>query len=273
MLGSILLASCVLSSAPSKVASNAYLQQAFTSVTRFSAGLIKEADLGYDKDLSITAAWLEGRRSISFTKDLKSGTTYAFVAAGDEDAEDVDVKVTGPTGQIVDEDADDSSLAAAGFTAKTTGKYRFTITLASDVASYVGATLLSDDGWEVPMQNLNTAIADLVDTAESLDGTLVFSRAGGSFCLFGAVLPKGGTLKMTGVKIAGASPTVAGACDENSSDIDLLVTAGGRELGKDVEDDDFPVVGLSRPADSAEVTLTNAGAEATVAIFGLFHED
>ena len=266
------LASALMSAPAPAAYDTEYLIEAFDSVTGFATEMVKATDLGYDSGLSIAASFLNANKSATFTKTLKAGVTYAFLASGDDDAEDVDIKVTDASGRVVAEDTDIDSYAADSFVAEKAGAYKFTVTLASTTPSYVGCILLSDNGWSIPVANLAVPMADLVDTVDSLseETPMSFVKTANTFCLYGAVVEADKTFTMTGLSLSGKMPTVVGACDVNSDDIDLSVFNSANELvGIDDSDDDFPVVTLERALSGAKVTLTNAGADASVSIFGL----
>jgi len=186
------------------------------------------------------------------------------------------IMLTDANGKVVAEDTDIDGYAADSFVAEKAGAYKFTITLASTTPSYVGCILLSDNGWTVPVANLNVPMADLVDTVDSLseETPMSFVKTANTFCLYGAVVEPEKEFTMTGLSLSGKMPTVVGACDVNSDDIDLSVFNSANELvGKDDAEDDFPVVTLERALSGAKVTLTNAGAGASVSIFGLLSAD
>jgi hypothetical protein len=270
------LASALMSAPAPSAYDTTHLIEAFDSVTGFATEMVKATDLGYDSGLSIAAAFLNANKSATFTKTLTAGATYAFLASGDDDAEDVDIKVTDASGRVVAEDTDIDNYAADSFTAEKAGAYKFTITLASATPSCVGCILLSDNGWSIPVANLAVPMADLVDTVDGLseETPVSFVKTANTFCLYGAVVEAEKTFTMTGLSLSGKQPTVVGACDVNSDDIDLSVFNSANELvGIDEADDDFPVVTLERALSGAKVTLTNAGADASVSIFGLLSAD
>lgn len=66
--------------------------------------------------------------------------TYFILAAGGNDALDVDIKVYDENGNLVAEDSDDESVAVAIFAPKWTGTFYFKITLysSSRAGDYVG---------------------------------------------------------------------------------------------------------------------------------------
>jgi hypothetical protein len=271
---SVILAAALAASPISKAQSGVdYMLQAFNNVVSLAEAVRSEVDdLGYDRDLCFGGAFLSVNSKVSFSKTLKRGQFYSFLAAGDEDATDVDVVVTGPNGSRVAADEDTSELAAAAFTADRAGSYTFTVTLADGDNSFIAAALLSDDGWEVPIRNLKVAAGDLAEAIRALSsiGETRFQSGSNKWCLFGAVLPSDETLEMNKVDLVGDLPVVVGACDEQSDDVDLEVkSSSGKVLASDDEEDDNPVCILEDSVSSATLRLTNAGEGTSVSLMAM----
>jgi hypothetical protein len=82
------------------------------------------------------------------------------------------------------------------------------------------------------------ALVDLLLNAVAEEfGLTLQSKAAGS-------LRQGATATAT-LQIAGGGAAIIGVCDENCSDVDMIVRdPSGREVGRDFEDDDTPLVFL-----------------------------
>jgi hypothetical protein len=75
---------------------------------------------------SIGGAWLKQSKTdwVSlFTINLQAGKTYRFLAAGDDDAQDVDVRVKDPDKNIVGSDTSTKETAKVDIKIKTSGRY------------------------------------------------------------------------------------------------------------------------------------------------------
>jgi hypothetical protein len=109
-----------------------YVEQSATNLVK----LINAANAdGYklrDNSFSIGGGWLKQSTSEwikTYTIPLKAGTQYRFLAAGDNDAKDVDIEVSDANGKVVAIDGKPDPAAVASFTPKEDGKYLVKIRL------------------------------------------------------------------------------------------------------------------------------------------------
>src|SRR5437763_1081045 len=108
-------------------------------VEQSSANLVKAINAAnadgfrlHDNSLSIGGGWLKQSTSDwvhIYTLPLKAGTHYRFLAAGDNDARDVDVEVTDAAGEVVAIDGKVDPTAVANYTPKINGMYTVRIRL------------------------------------------------------------------------------------------------------------------------------------------------
>jgi hypothetical protein len=69
--------------------------------------------------------------------------------------------------------------------------------------------------------------------------------------------------QMTNIQAPGGEVYFIGACDENCSDLDLIVRdSSGREVGRDLEPDDVPIVVFQATAGTYTVEVSMAGCSA-----------
>jgi hypothetical protein len=82
---------------------------------------------------SIGGGWLKKSKEWVpiYSVELKAGKEYRFLAAGDDDAKDVDLRVMSPKGNQVAIDADVDRDAIVNFTPKVSGRYTVEIRLYS----------------------------------------------------------------------------------------------------------------------------------------------
>jgi hypothetical protein len=108
-------------------------------ITQASARLTKLIDssnkVGYslqNNSFSIGGGWLKQSKTdwiALYTLNLTAGKKYRFLAAGDNDAKDVDLEVKDAKGETLAADTDTAAEAKVDFTPKTSGKYLIRIRL------------------------------------------------------------------------------------------------------------------------------------------------
>lgn len=108
-------------------------------VTQASAKLTKLIDTGNkdgfglnDNTFSIGGGWLKQSTTNwvpLFTVQLTGGKSYRFLAAGDNDAKDVDLEVLDANGKVVAQDSETDPTATVDFTPNATGRYLVRIRL------------------------------------------------------------------------------------------------------------------------------------------------
>ncbi|MBI1831493.1 MAG: hypothetical protein HYR84_08590 [Planctomycetes bacterium] len=102
---------------------------------RLHKAIDRANDAGYtlhDNAFSIGGGWIKQSKKnwiLLFTKTLKAGQPYKFLAAGDKDARDVDIEIIDEDGKVVAKDADPDATAVVNFTPKNTGKYQVRVRL------------------------------------------------------------------------------------------------------------------------------------------------
>ncbi len=86
----------------------------------------------HDNSFSIGGGWLKQSQSNwihLYTIELKAGTKYRFLAAGDNDAKDVDLEVLDANNKVVAQDVATDPTATVDFTPGKTGQYHIRIRL------------------------------------------------------------------------------------------------------------------------------------------------
>jgi hypothetical protein len=102
-------------------------------VTEAAARLSKQVEKankeGYafqDNNFSIGGGWLKQSEKAwvpLYTLNLQAGKKYRFIAAGDADAQDVDLEIKDGNGKTVKADVSTDPVAIVDFSPETTGKY------------------------------------------------------------------------------------------------------------------------------------------------------
>jgi hypothetical protein len=128
-LGCIVLAA--LNTSASEASAAAAAKQLFDTLKK---------NLDWNVRENYTTGLLRLKQSTVITTTLHEGNTYKLVAAGCKDARDIDIAVYDSEGDLVDGDNDESIVAVATVTPKTTGEYRIKVTMFNstpDGAHYV----------------------------------------------------------------------------------------------------------------------------------------
>ncbi|HAA28200.1 MAG TPA: hypothetical protein DDW76_02035 [Cyanobacteria bacterium UBA11369] len=86
---------------------------------------------GYTRISNVRArtGMLESSREIELSFRLRKGQKYGFVAVGDNNATDVDVRIQDQNGQVIELDDDDDATAYIPYTAEENGIYDVVVTM------------------------------------------------------------------------------------------------------------------------------------------------
>lgn len=247
------------------------------AVDEATAQIKADDDLGFDDNTCLLATFMEKGKATSFTRDLKAGTTYVFIAGGDTTAEDVDFEVLRDN-KVVARDARDDRTAILKFRPGTSGRYSIRVNLADSSSqfkkSFVAVTTLSTDGWSVPTDRMAEAVAGIIAMGAAIEdkmGTTIWQDAENQFAIYGQVLAPNSSFQIDNILFQDGNYTVAGACDKMSDDIDLQLLSNGKVLDEDIEDDSVPIIQLNKNRSRyLSVRLKNEGSKNTFALFGLF---
>jgi len=110
----------------------AYVTQAAGRLTKLVDKSNQQGFVLQNNSFSIGGGWLKQSEKIwvpIYSIKLEAGKTYRFLAAGDNDARDVDLDVQDAAGNTVAKDEDTAAEAAVEFTVTTTGVYRVRLRL------------------------------------------------------------------------------------------------------------------------------------------------
>lgn len=130
---------CVASMVALVVGTNQASAQQGKYVTEATARLTKMVNAGNkagyslsDNSFSIGGGWLKQSKTDwvpLYDVELKAGKKYRFIAAGDNDAKDVDLEVLDANNKVVAQDAATDPTATVDFTPTKTGRYLVRIRL------------------------------------------------------------------------------------------------------------------------------------------------
>ena len=147
----------------------------------------------------------------------------------------MDIQVEGPDGVMLAKDVTGDAVPCVSFRVKKTGEHTLKLTLFKGTGtSFCSLVMMERDGWNIPFQNLGTAIGEFVAiagrTAMVVDqfsrGQLAvrLPEGGTGWCLFGTVMEQGGTQSIINLAFGqGPRVFVSAGCSQ-ATDIDLEVT-------------------------------------------------
>ncbi len=187
-----------------------YMAQALAKTASVALDIAEEDGLGFAEGICFLGAFMNKGSSLTYKKRLSR----------DEDAEDVDLTVVGPDGDVLSSDDDEDSVAYADFVAEKEGVYTLKVTLASGTNSFIPVAMMTDGGWDPSESLLVEAASDLLNTAATVND-LEGMKFHEGWCLIGGVLEENNELKVDGLNLKGDPVVVVGACDTESDDVDL----------------------------------------------------
>jgi len=219
-------------------------------------------------------AFLRSGQSISMTTQLDKGKGYVFVAAGDDNASDVDVEVQSESGIRLASDTDSDKAAVAGLIAERSGEHRVKTTMyRAKGESFCVLIMLEVGQKSLPAEALAQCMAKWVTGSAALhaasqknDGTALTLKHGDrDWVFFGAALEDGDSVTFSGMS-PGRGRAVLYACgDENATDIDAAAKdSDGDTIAEDEDDDPTPIVQWSASAGGTyKVSVTLISTKAT----------
>jgi desulfoferrodoxin (superoxide reductase-like protein) len=184
---------------------------------------------------------------------LLAGKEYVFVAAGDPDVKDLDLKVVEDNKVIAEDDADDNvPVVAVTAEEDTQVKLKMTLVDAPSGESHFCVLMLLEKGGtggklarlEKVAKQINDAAAAIIDK-----GKLEFDRSPNRSCLIAGLIANGEELPFTRPFLGDTDFLVIGAADEFCKDLDLEILDGEKVIAKDEDEDATPVAKFSVKSD------------------------
>jgi hypothetical protein len=217
------------------------------SATRVLGGIQRITETtkyGYVDGICFLSAFLHKNQDVKFTRDFEAGVKYAVVGGGDNGTKDLDVHVLDENGQEVVKDDLTDNNPIVQFTPRRSGRYTIKVVMydAGENGGFGTIGILKQGGYEVPVRNQSTALANLVAEANSLDRrvkeTVYFSSGGNQWAVFGSIIPSGADLTVNNLTPgAGQRVWVCGG-DTTVEDVDTYLYDQDNKLLKKDEDDD-----------------------------------
>jgi hypothetical protein len=227
-------------------ASRQFLNEAFVRVTD-NADIVKRVvGYGYADGVCVLAAWVDQGDSVSFIRPLSGGVSYTFLAAGDKDAQVVNLEILDERStNVLKSDGKKQADAVLEFTPAANANYTLRLSLSQSRKNYpciCVATILKKDGFKLPLANLDTCSKKITDELTATDESLQkqfgkrldFYKAKNQWALYGGVLKQGETLQVDNIALGQGPKGFIAVGDNNTQDVDLfLLDQNGRTVKSD----------------------------------------
>ncbi len=237
-----------------------YMTQSLNSC--FDAGqvFLEDTNYGYDDDgISLVGTYMQPYGYYTLTKFFQAKTSYVVIAAGDEDATNVNLHVRNLNGEIVASDPEVDRLAIVEFTPKVGEDFSLEVELfEANTASFVSFVILRDGGWTIPRSDLELAQSTLMSRGaiynqaieEQIDVNLYpsgrylrFNDGASQACVFGGLIAGGDGAYLTNLNLGEGDVKLIAEGDSDVEDIDLILyDAYNTELNSDRLGDAHPVI-------------------------------
>ncbi len=273
----MVLSQLLASSAHAQWAEDQYVEQSLTGCFDLADWFVENGDHGYAPGVSLVGSFMNPGERFSFELQLTDSTRYVIIAAGDEDANDVDLRIMDNKGRVITEDTSTDPDAIIEFRSGRGGTHTVEVELYSaDNDSFVSFVVLSEHGGYVPLSDLDLAATRMLDIwrvgsdlADEERGVLNFNRNENQPCLYGALLDGQELVAVTGLNFGQGEMLAVASGDSDATDIDLvLYDENTRELEADRNyDRDAVVSHRTSSRRSYEVEMINAADEGTIPAF------
>lgn len=240
-----------------------------TGASRFDADVNQQMETfdgifssqGLSRANTITRGGLANSRQSEYTYQLMENRVYGFAAVCDRDCSDLDLVLVNSDGETVKRDIATDDKPIITYRPTQSGQYRLQVRMAScsqspcrfGLAAYVPANqpsgTNSQSGGTSSYDQIVTRQMELFDSNFSSQG---LSRSGS---VVRGGLANNRRSEYTYSLVAGQSYGFAAVCDQDCSDLDLvLVNSAGQTVKQDMASDSAPVI-IHRPARSGQYRL------------------
>jgi hypothetical protein len=174
----------------------------------------------------------------------------------------LDIQVVDPDGVTVATDVTGDAVPCVSFQVKKSGEHTLKLTLFKGTGtSFCSLVMMERNGWNIPFQNLGTAIGEFVAIAARTAGmvdqmsrgrlAVRLPEGGTGWCLFGTVMEQGGTQSVINLAFGrGPRVFVSAGCSQ-ATDINLEVT----------DQDTRQAIATDKQPDATPVGLATAEAD------------
>jgi hypothetical protein len=204
---------------------------------------------GYVDGICFLSGFLHKGQDVKFTRDFEAGVKYAVVGGGDNGTKDLDVYILDENGNEVAKDALADNIPIVEFTPRRSARYTIRVVMydSGPNGGFGTVGVLKVGGYEVPIRNQATALANLVSQANSVDRQVkeqvYFSSGGNQWAVFGSIIPSGSDLTINNITPGDGRRVWVTGGDTTVDDVDLYLSdSNGRLLVKDEDDDARPLL-------------------------------
>jgi hypothetical protein len=221
-----------------------YMRQAMNNTLAKSQYMTSNSTtLGYKDGLCFLGAYLNKSSEVGWTITLNAGTEYAFVGGGDNDATDVDLRVTNSSGTTLWQDTQNDITPIVRFTPSYTAKYTVYMKLYSSTSkgSFCAMSILRNGGFNIPTNRLDESIDNIMEMGSNINNRKSTYFISDQWSLFGGLFGSGESQNITNLDLGNTNCVILGSGDRNVADADLHLTASGVDE-RDSKTDALPVV-------------------------------
>jgi hypothetical protein len=273
------LSQLTLAQARAQWAEDRYVEQSLMRCFESAERYVENERYGYASGVSLVGSFMAPGESFTFDMYFEGHRDLMIIAAGDDDAIDVDLRVHDPKGGLVAEDTAYDEEGLVEFSTGRAATYTVEVELYSaDADSFVSFVLLDADGGYIPFHDLELAMDNMLDmwrggdvVAERDGIELNYNRSENQPCLFGALLQGDTQVSLTGLNFDSGEMMAFAGGDSDVEDIDLVLNGDrGDELVADRLRDAHPVIThRTSSRRTYEVVLVNAAAAGTIPTFAI----
>ncbi|UEG49605.1 hypothetical protein LK994_13265 [Ferruginibacter lapsinanis] len=253
----LILASFFTNQSKAQWSSGKYMKQAFVRTINYAKNYESSSStFGFAKGLSFLGTFLDASGGKSnFTLDLKSDKTYVIMGGGDDDATDVDIKIS-KDGVTLASDTKTDNLPSVTFSPSYSGRYVLTLSNYAKTKAYCCLVILESGGLVLntdrmkEAQNSMFALASIVNEVSTTG--VAFQSKENSWCVYGYLLEQGTDNSIYGMPLRdGSKHYLVAVGDDSVKDIDLCATVDGTETSCNKEMDATPLVTISKATSSS----------------------
>lgn len=240
-----------------------YLEKSMISALAMAQQLEDSQPLiGLADGSSVFAGHLAPGQSLSMGHPCKKGEALVAIATPDDPKLNINIWIEDGKGKELAKDDSADAGAVGIFKANEDIDMEFRIKNEGAEDAFVTVVLLSSEGKRKKIEKVAESMDALmagVRTMAVLDEDLSFASQG-EWCLYGGWLDKEKSFSISGLELKAPVSLILGACDKGSTDIDLLLSdKDGKNLAKDEEKDNRPLLEYKSTGKGHIATLGNAG--------------
>lgn len=225
-----------------------YISQAVSKVA--AAGtLMNLGDYDFVSGNSLFGCYLRNGKSMSLRTDFEKGKRYFIIGGGDEDIEDLDIRVESDGGGLIGEDVKEDATPIVSFTPKRSERYTVKITnQKSQIAGFCAFVIMVEsEGSKLALRQLTEALGNAMEHSR-VAGNFANSFAEGCFCLFGGHLSADAECGLYDTSFEDAKFVMVSAGSDGLADVDSFIyrqarrgNSDGTEVDSDTDPDAHPV--------------------------------